>query len=57
VLDKSSALILDRQAPIVLASTEDRDNFIRNLVTLLGEIRLGLALLNPKAILKVTLPA
>ena len=57
VLDRSSALILDRQAPIILASTEDRDNFIRNLVTLLGEIRLGLALLNPKAILKVTLPA
>jgi HK97 family phage major capsid protein len=57
VLDPNAVLILDREQPTVLASTQDRDNFIKNMVTLLAEIRLGMAILNPQAILSVALPS
>jgi HK97 family phage major capsid protein len=56
VLDRNVVLVLDREQPTVLVSTESRNNFIRNLMTILGEIRLGLAILNPSAIKSVTLP-
>ena len=48
--------VLDRESPTVLASNQDRDNFIKNMVTLLGEIRLGMAISNPMAIASVDLP-
>jgi HK97 family phage major capsid protein len=56
VMDPNEVLILDRESPTVLASNQDRDNFIKNMVTLLGEIRLGMAILNPQAIASVDLP-
>lgn len=56
VMDANAVLILDREQPTVLVSTQDADNFTRNLVTLLGEVRLGMAILVPQAIARVTLP-
>lgn len=44
--------IHDRQQASVMASAEDRDNFIRNMVTLLAELRL--ALTTPRPDLLVT---
>jgi HK97 family phage major capsid protein len=45
-----AATLYDRQAPTVQLSTEDGDNFVRNLVTLRCESRLGLAIKNPTAL-------
>ena len=39
-----------------MGSSEDRDNFVKNLVTLLGEMRAGFACYDTGAIGKVTLP-
>jgi hypothetical protein len=52
--DRRISRLLD--SPTVLASTEDRDNWIKNLVTIRGEIHLGMAILNPQAIVNVDLP-
>jgi HK97 family phage major capsid protein len=43
----SGARLFDRQAPTVLLSTEDRDNFVTNKVTILGEERVGLGVKLP----------
>ena len=42
----------DRTAARVEVSTEDSDNFRKNLVTLLAEERIGLAVKNPLAFTK-----
>ncbi|MBA2410742.1 MAG: phage major capsid protein [Gammaproteobacteria bacterium] len=55
VMDTAAALVLDREAPTVLISSEDLDNFVKNMVTILAEMRGGLAILNPSAILSVAL--
>lgn len=55
VLDPAQLAVLDRQAPSVMASREDRDNFVTNQVTLLAELRAGLAVFAAGAVLKVTL--
>ncbi|MBA3511848.1 phage major capsid protein [Sphingomonas sp.] len=47
----NSATIYDRQQPVVLLSTEDRDNFIRNMVTILCEERIALAVRRPEALI------
>jgi HK97 family phage major capsid protein len=47
----NAATIYDRMTPTVLISTEDRDNFIRNMVTILAEERVALAVRRPEALI------
>jgi len=49
---KAGAQIFDRQNATVELSTEDSDNFRKNLVTLLAEERLALAVYRPAAFVK-----
>jgi HK97 family phage major capsid protein len=51
------AQIFDREQINVEISTEDRDNFARNMVSLRCEERLGLAVFRPEAFVKATLIA
>lgn len=55
VLDTSVTALLDRQQVSVQLSRHDGDNFRRNLVTILAELRAGLALYAPSATRLVTL--
>lgn len=57
VLDPAQVAVLDRQQPTLLASRDDGDNFRRNLVTILAEMRAGLAVFAPDAVLSVDLAA
>ena len=43
------AQIFDRMAIEVLISTEDQDNFARNMISIRGEERLALAVYRPSA--------
>jgi len=43
------ATLYDREQATVALSTEDGDNFVRSLVTIRAEERLGLAVKNPTA--------
>ncbi|MXP43693.1 phage major capsid protein [Allopontixanthobacter sediminis] len=45
-----AATLYDRQAPTVALSTEDGDNFVKNMVTIRCESRLGLAIKQPLAL-------
>ena len=45
-----AATLYDRQAPTVQLSTEDGDNFVKNMVTIRCESRMGLAIKNPGAL-------
>ena len=47
---KLAAQIFDREDANVQLSTDDRDNFVRNLVTILAEERIGLAVYRPEAL-------
>ncbi len=47
----NAATLYDRMTPVVLISTEDRDNFIRNAVTILAEERIALAVRQPAALI------
>ena len=49
------ARILDREQVAVAISREDRDNFVKNMVTMLAEGRFGLAVLDDGAVGKVEL--
>ena len=54
---KLAATLFDREEAQILVSTEDQDNFIRNLVTVLAEERLALAVTRPQAFIAGTFPA
>jgi len=55
VIDTRFTTMLDRQQVSAAVSTEDRDNFIKNLVTMLAEMRGGLAVYNVSALRLVDL--
>ncbi|TWH77296.1 HK97 family phage major capsid protein [Azomonas agilis] len=57
VLDPAQIAILDRQSPTLMASREDGNNFTSNMVTLLGEMRVGLAVFASGAVLLVQVSA
>lgn len=55
VLDASQTAMLDRQEVTVASSREDGSNFTTNMVTILAELRAGLAVFSPGAVLSVNL--
>ncbi len=54
---KLAATIFDREVAQILVSNEDNDNFTRNMVTILCEERLALAVARPKAFVFGAFPA
>lgn len=52
-----AATILDREDAAIEVSTEDQDNFVRNLVTIRAEERLTLAVTRPKSFVFGAFPA
>ena len=48
---KLAAVLFDREQASILLSTEDQDNFVRNMVTILAEERIALAVSRPAAII------
>lgn len=54
---KLAVTIFDREQASILVSTEDGNNFIQNLVTILAEERLALAVSRPAAIITGAFPS
>lgn len=54
---RGSATLYDRMSARVELSTEDGNNFVKNLVTLLCEQRIGLAVKQPTGFTKGTFAA
>lgn len=57
IIDPAHVRILDRMQPTVIATRFDRDNLVTNLVTLLAELRAGLAVFAKDAVRSVDLTA
>lgn len=54
---RMAATLFDREEAGILLSTEDQDNFVRNLVTILCEERLALAVTRPQAFVHGEFPS
>jgi len=54
---KLAATLFDREEAQILVSNEDQDNFVRNLVTVLSEERIALAVTRPAAFVHGFIPA
>lgn len=54
---KRAATLYDRWQPQVVVSSEDRDNFVRNRLTILAEKRIALAIKQPLALTYGSFPA
>jgi len=52
-----AATVFDREDAAIMVSTEDQDNFVRNLVTILCEERLALAVSRPQAFVHGSFPS
>lgn len=52
-----AATLFDREQASIAVSTEDRDNFVKNMVTILCEERLALAVARPAAFVHGSFPA
>ncbi len=57
VIDAAHVRILDRMAPTIIASRFDRDNLVTNMVTILAELRAGVAVFAKDAVRSVDLTA
>jgi HK97 family phage major capsid protein len=55
VMDTAQMSLLDRQEVVMAASREEGTNFISNMVTLLAELRAGLAVYSPSAVVSLSL--
>lgn len=55
IVDRSAARYLDRELPVVQVSTEDQDNFVKNLATILAEARGAIEIMRPAGLLKLAL--
>lgn len=54
---RMAATLFDREQASIAVSTEDRDNFIKNMVTILCEERIALAVARPAAFVHGSFPA
>lgn len=52
-----AATVFDREQASIMVSTEDQDNFVKNLVTILAEERIALAVSRPAAFVHGGFPA
>lgn len=57
VMDTQQTAILDRMNPTIMASRVDGDNLTTNMVTILAEMRAGLAVFSTGAVLNVDISA
>lgn len=54
LVDPMAVAVLDRQAPTAYMTDSHASNFISNILTLLLEVRVGLAVFEPKGICQIT---